>query len=402
VEHDQKAPDGAVGHRVAKQRKLSGLTQPQLAARAHVSVSLISQVERGLVPASAAFTAAVARALGVDVEALNGQPYGPVLTDPQADHAGIPALRFALDCDEDPDLDSFPMPAAELRTRLDACEHNRQKARYAQVLTVLPELLQHAYLIAEDARPGHDAETAWALLADAYLLAQATSYRFGYLDLAALCSKYCRDAAHHSGDPLRAATAAYLRGILRLHHGDYAGVLRLMASAAAEIADERGSAADAVRTVLHLRQAIAHARLGAADRAEEHLSTARELVALGIPAHPRYGMSASAENVQIHWVAVPVELTDGTTAVGRAEQIRLPDRTEPHRAGHHWVDVARAWTLHSDRAKALDALNQARRIAPQQTRYHPSVHETVHLLAETDRRATDSLAGFARWAGITL
>lgn len=33
---------------------------------------------------------------------------------------------------------------------------------------------------------------------------------------------------------------------------------------------------------------------------------------------------------------------------------------------------------------------------------HPQVHETVHLLAETDRRATDSLAGFARWIGVTL
>jgi len=32
----------------------------------------------------------------------------------------------------------------------------------------------------------------------------------------------------------------------------------------------------------------------------------------------------------------------------------------------------------------------------------PQVHETVHLLAEIDRRATDSLAGFARWIGVTL
>jgi hypothetical protein len=39
---------------------------------------------------------------------------------------------------------------------------------------------------------------------------------------------------------------------------------------------------------------------------------------------------------------------------------------------------------------------------PQLTRYHPQVHETVHLFAETDRRATDSLAGFARWIGVTL
>jgi hypothetical protein len=58
--------------------------------------------------------------------------------------------------------------------------------------------------------------------------------------------------------------------------------------------------------------------------------------------------------------------------------------------------------LHGDRGKALGALKEASRITPQQTRYHPQVHETVRILAEHDRRATDSLAGFARWLGVTL
>jgi transcriptional regulator with XRE-family HTH domain len=402
VEPEETAPDGAVGHRVARQRKLSGLTQPQLAARAHVSVSLISQVERGLVPASAAFTAAVARALGVDIEALTGQPYGPVLTDPQADHAGIPALRFALDCDEDPDLDSFPMPPAELRTRLDGCEADRAKSRYSKVLAALPELLNHAYLIAEDAQAGHDAEIAWALLDDAYALAHRVSYRFGYYDLATLAARCGREAAARAGDPLRAAVAAFRGTNLRLKRGDYPGALRVIDRAHALIESERSPAAQAVRAHFYLRQGISQARLGARDRADEYIGEARRLVADGVPAHPFYNINASAAHVDIHHVRVPVEMSDGTTAVGRAEQVQIPTDAEPARAGRHQIDIARAWQLHGDRAKALDALNYARRIAPQLTRYHPSVHETVHLLAETDRRATDSLAGFARWAGVTL
>ncbi|MHA6616100.1 hypothetical protein [Pseudonocardia sp. DLS-67] len=43
---------------------------------------------------------------------------------------------------------------------------------------------------------------------------------------------------------------------------------------------------------------------------------------------------------------------------------------------------------------------RARQIAPLQTRYHPQVRETVATLAESDRRRTDTLAGFARWAGL--
>ncbi|MGQ0778991.1 MAG: helix-turn-helix domain-containing protein [Pseudonocardiales bacterium] len=399
---EESAPEGAVGRRVAVQRKLAGLTQQQLAARAHVSTSLVAQVEQGVVPASAAFIAAVARALGVDVEALTGEPYGPPITDPKAEHAGIPALRAALDNDEDPDFEGFPMSATELRTRLDQCEQDRQKSRYAEMAAALPELLNHAYAIVNNAPSGHAAETAWALLTDAYLCVHSVTYRFGYYDLATLAARCGRDTAERSGDPLRAAAVTFRAAHGRLHRGDYAGALRVIDRGHALIESERSPAADAVRTLLHLRQSIAHARSGALDRADEHIGAARDLVARGLPVHPHYGMTASATNVEIHWVAVPLELSDGTTAVGRAERVQIQEHDEPSRGGRHWIDLARAWTLHGDRTKALGALNQARVLAPQKTRYHPQVRETVYLLAETDRRATDSLAGFARWAGITL
>ena len=56
-----------IGYRVASLRKLAGMTQERLACTAHVSRSLVRAVEQGRMPASAAFTAAVARALGLDV-----------------------------------------------------------------------------------------------------------------------------------------------------------------------------------------------------------------------------------------------------------------------------------------------------------------------------------------------
>lgn len=353
-------------------------------------------------PSPPAFTATVARALRVDVETLTGQPYGPALTEPKADHAGMPALRTAFGGVDDPELSGPPMTPTELRTRLDECEAHREKSRYSSITESLPELLNHAYIILADARTGTEADTAWALLDDAYELAQAVAYRFGYFDLAALAVDRSRAAAAHSGDSLRGAAAAFRGTHMRLHQGECASVLRVIDRGHALIEGERSPAAHAVKAQLHLRQAIAEARLGAPDRADEHISEARRLVATGVPARPYYNVNATETNVDIHWVAVSVELSDGTTAVSRAEQVRIPAHAEPSRIGHHWIDVARAWTLHGDRTQALDALNRARHITPQMTRYHPQVHETVHLLAEADRRATDSLAGFARWAGITL
>jgi hypothetical protein len=47
------------------------------------------------------------------------------------------------------------------------------------------------------------------------------------------------------------------------------------------------------------------------------------------------------------------------------------------RLAHHNIDLGRAWPLHGDHTKAWPALNIARRTAPQQTRYHPMVAETI-------------------------
>jgi transcriptional regulator with XRE-family HTH domain len=86
----------SIGTRVAEERKLRGLTQRQLAERAHVSLSLLRKVEQGTVPASPAFTSAAARALGMGPAELLGQPY---LRETPTDHrvfTVIPALRREL------------------------------------------------------------------------------------------------------------------------------------------------------------------------------------------------------------------------------------------------------------------------------------------------------------------
>ncbi|MGH3887619.1 MAG: thiopeptide-type bacteriocin biosynthesis protein [Pseudonocardiaceae bacterium] len=112
----------------------------------------------------------------------------------------------------------------------------------------------------------------------------------------------------------------------------------------------------------------------------------------GIPGQPYYNIIATAANVEIHWIAVPIELADGTTAVSRAEQVQIPEDAEPSRMGHHGVDVARGWTLHGDRAKGSRRAQAGTPDTPQQTEYHPSVHETVRILAETITHLTPVLA----------
>ncbi|MGH3908212.1 MAG: hypothetical protein ACRDTE_29125 [Pseudonocardiaceae bacterium] len=47
---------------------------------------------------------------------------------------------------------------------------------------------------------------------------------------------------------------------------------------------------------------------------------------------------------------------------------RASSRTGACRIGHHYIDLTRAWVLHGDRAKALDALTTARELTPQLAR----------------------------------
>lgn len=68
-----------IGRRIAQARKARGLTQFQLAQCIPCSKSLIAQVERGHKPATLSLTTGAARALGVRLEQLTGQPY----EDPQ-------------------------------------------------------------------------------------------------------------------------------------------------------------------------------------------------------------------------------------------------------------------------------------------------------------------------------
>jgi hypothetical protein len=198
------------------------------------------------------------------------------------------------------------------------------------------------------------------------------------------------------------AVAAFARTRLLLNRGDYQGCVRRIGAALHLIADVPGATARAVRGQLHLRLAIAAARDGRRPDAETYLAEARSIVASGVPAHPYLDINCSRLNVDIHHVSVPVELNDGTTAVARAESVYVGDEDrERSRTGRYYIDLARAWVLHGDRAQAWDALNTARELTPELVRYHPSVRETIHALAETGRHDGEPPTNFGHWARIS-
>ncbi|WP_067852890.1 helix-turn-helix domain-containing protein [Nocardia shimofusensis] len=394
--------DAGIGDRTARARKFARLTQTQLALKANVSLSLLRKVEQGSRPASPAFMAAVAHALGVNIEDLTGQPYISARDDAAA-HATIRELRRKLLAfDDEPIID--PRSLEELSAALERVVEAMRRARYGDLTAELPDVIHGLHVLAADEQPGQRLERIHATLARAYNRASSMAYRYGYLDLAGLAAERCVWAAERSGDPVWPIAAEYHRALILLFSGAYASGVRVI-DRARDSSEHLSTTPGllAVRGALHLRGAILSARALDGDTADEHLREARRIgEAITAPAgFEDYDTQFQLPNVAIHAVAVPVELSDGATAVARAERIRLPASVTPSRAGHHWIDVSRAWLLHGDKHRALSSLAEARKVAPDLTRNHPQVHETVRVLAHT-RRGTDALASFAKWANVKI
>jgi transcriptional regulator with XRE-family HTH domain len=398
----QDATVDSVGPRIANARKLRGLTQQQLADRVPCSKSLIAQVERGHKPASQALVAGAARALRVGVGELTGQPYRGAGGRENRIHATLPEIRRALLSWDLPEEDVRPRSFDELRADVSRVSALGRAARYAQLGEALPALLEELTAAAHAADERY-APQLHGLLSEAYTGVTALAYVLGQFDLRSLAMDRVERSARESQDRLRLARTQWQRSTLFLAGAAYGKGSRLLERVRHDIGTDLARMDQATLSVYgaaHLRSAIFAARVPNAAAAWDHIAEAREAARLLGSDANHYGLEFGPSNVAIHEVAVAVEMYDGTEAVRRASTMRLPATVAPVRLGHYYIDLARGFLYHGDRAKSLEALAAARRVSPQQTRNHPMVRETVRMLVELERRRPRSLSGFASWLGM--
>ncbi|MFV8133230.1 helix-turn-helix domain-containing protein [Streptomyces syringium] len=400
--------DIGTGARIASYRRLHHLTQRGLAAKAHVSYSLLTKVEAGIKPASASLIAACARALDVPVTTLNGQPFALEHTVDRLD-GPLSELRAALD-NWDMPLEELPVrPLAEVERDVMALVQARRDANFAALASLAPGLINELVQISATVS-GHAAEEAHRLLAHVYRSAHAVAYGLGLTDLAALLLARMEFSAQRCADGNLLGLYRYMRARRAFSTGRHEVGHRIVLRAAGEL-DSAVSAGDTgalcVVGNLHLRAAMLVTRDGNEVRAREHLAEARRLaiqvgreIEGGIGS--RHVMSFGPTNVSIHAAAVEVELGKYGQALKLAKEVHFPEEFPADRISHHWIDTARAqmWTGKND--AALASLLKARKAAPQQTKYHPSVRETLTGLVRAARGAPETLTGYASWVGVPL
>ncbi|MQA07402.1 MAG: helix-turn-helix domain-containing protein [Pseudonocardiaceae bacterium] len=392
-------PDGGVAARVAEARKLAGLTQQQLAMRANVSLSLVRKVEQGDVPASPTFIASTAEALGLLVTDLTQQPHFASATSRYGtEQELVPELERAIIEGEDPSLEGPLIDIDEAERQLAAVVKAGRVSRYTDALAVLPGLLRHLHGLSLMCTELAERERVHRLLTQAYQCAMFTAYKLGHLSLCAWAAERMSGAGASSGDPLWATMGQYCRAQSLMFSGSYRASGAVLDRAALSTQDSPDPRALEVRGAVHLSSAIIAARLSKPEESELHLSEAREL-ARHKPRGDHFDTSFSMPNVDIHAVSAAVEMADGTEALNRGADLQLQGKLYRSRRGHYHIDLARAWFLHGNHERSLRELQTARQLSPQQTRYHPQVHETIRVLARA-RRRSDPVARLAAWAGV--
>ncbi len=392
-----RVEDEHTGTRIAEQRKLAGLTQRGLAGQIPYSYSLLRAVETGDRAAGPDLVATVAKVLRIDVSVLTGQPY---ITELQQDRlaALVRPIREALDLyDLGADPQAVARPARELTAAAaDLCRLVRA-TRLHEAAQALPgtiaELTTAAYRT--------PSTQLWAALSSAYRTAHDITVKLGYYDLSTVALDRMDWAAARASDPLLAAVRQYMRALVYFREGEYTIGLRLVEAGQRLVPHEDGTvSALAVAGQLHLGAGIIAARAGRTGTVATHLEQAAEYAARTGEAGHVHWLSFGPTNVQVHDVSAHIEMREYDTALRKAATVNPPSDWAVSRFAHFHVDRARC-EMETGRAEsALRSLAAARRLAPQQTRYHPGARETIKGLVHTARRTPGGLDHLAAWIGL--
>ncbi|WP_162794639.1 helix-turn-helix domain-containing protein [Nonomuraea lactucae] len=394
-----------LGARLRALRKWRRMSLAQLAGQAGMSTSYLSMAERGLRSLDRrSYIAALATALRVSETDIVGGPHLSSNVEQAAPHAVVPALRSALtsnDLDDPADDLARPLPdlAALVAGPLAASRDSGDYVRRGQLAAdLLGELHAHVAL-ADEAGRVH----ALALLIETCHAAGMTLRHLGYGDLAYLAAQRALEVARLLDDPVVSAQVAFTRA-LNMPKSTWDRPL-IMASRAADRLQPNLTSKTAAQTYgqLHLSCALFAAVLHQHDRANAHLSEAREIATRVGEAPDAWGCFGPT-NVGIWEVGIAIERGDYGRAVHVAATLEPDQLINRERRATFHADYGRALAHMRKMRDAQTQLALAERIAPQRIRNSGPVREVVGVIFRQGRAAAENreLRAMASRMGVVL
>lgn len=373
------APDLPIGDRIRHYR--GGRRQDAVAGLVGISPDYLSQIERGLKIPSLPILYALAQELGVPAAALLSEqaPAEDDVTDTAEAAVGRALLGYG------PARSTTPVPAAELRDRVEAAWQSWQTAgdRFTKAAETLPDLVADVEHAARSARSGTDAVERRAVLrtaSDLYCLLRSYLRRTGRIDLATLAADRAMRAAEDADDPLRIAAAQWNLGHALLAAGQpgEAEDLALLAAeqiAAARVPEvERTAMAGALQLVAVVGAARRRRWWEARERLREHAAKA----ARAVPDASNIARTAfGPTNVALHALSIDMEARETGEALNTADAIDTSPLPSMERQFTFGLEVAACHSQRRDDAAVLLSLVGLEAIAPEDLARTPLARQLV-------------------------
>jgi hypothetical protein len=192
-----------------------------------------------------------------------------------------------------------------------------------------------------------------------------------------------------------------MRALVYFREGEYTIGQRLVTSGHSIVGQaEATREALAVAGQLHLGGSVIAARANNVSAVVDHIGEARKIAKRIGDASDVHWLSFGPANVAMHRMSAAVEMGQFDNALKQARKIRLAPSVATSRRAHFLIDQARTEMETGHTEAALDHLVQARKAAPEQTRYHPGARETIRGLVHAARRTPDTLNHMAAWVGL--
>jgi transcriptional regulator with XRE-family HTH domain len=381
-----------IGERIAHFRTRRGLSQLALGAIVERSEDWVSKVERGVIPVSN-FSKLVdlAQALGVkDLKDLTGHPLALAPSD-SPEHASIAAIRTAMSTLPVTRGDTLAAPTLTpdaLAARVADAWHiyDHDKARYARLGPVLPELLGQAHRTAR----AHGAATRSVI--EVYHLLQVFLKRLGEPELARLAADRALTLATDSGDLVLMGASAWNLGAILVNRGEGDLAIDLanqMISLMTPIPEDASPEYVSVYGALHLVAVIATARSTGrkeAGRGWDYLERARVVAARLGADRSDWRTSFGPTNVNMHSVHLAGEEGDPTAALRFADSVEIVAGVLPlERTTRYLIEVMNANRLQRDDLGTLYMLKEIERQSPDEIKYFPVAREAIRDLLKRER-----------------
>ncbi|MEH0417773.1 helix-turn-helix domain-containing protein [Streptomyces sp. B21-083] len=382
------------GQRLARLRHRHRWTQGRLAAESGYSLEAVKKFEQGRRSLDRpAVILAFAQALDCHPTEITGAPYVPVQADRDGQDAvaSVAAVRRALLRHGRParptEAEAAAVDLADLERRVLEANLHRQAAALTKAGAELPALLRDLQ-VAADLETGDAKRRAFGLLASAYECAMQYLYKLGHSSDATLATERVLWASRETGDPLRILAAHWYDAGEFLTIGEHDEAGHIIDEALTELGAIRSPGPETVslRGAFHLKASLNAARATDGTTAVQHLAKAQEAAdELGEDRND-WQLQFGPTNTALWSVSLPVEMGDGRKAVAQAEKVRLPADYSRERRSHFHIDCGRAYFHNGQREHAVAAFLDAERLAPQATRAHAAVRETVGTMIRTRKR----------------